>query len=351
MSFSPDPDPGPRLARLAHALLLVAAAVGLLAAGVLSQLYWPARPAGPGAPLATEATDGPPPPGSYHRPAVAAPDTATIPRTAAGGAIRYGRELVAHTAQYLGPRGSVGAFTNGMNCQNCHLDAGTRGFANNYLAVAATYPKLRARSGTVESIDRRVTDCVERSLNGRALPVDSRERRAFVAYLTWLGQGLAKGKKAYGTGLTRLAYLDRAADPAVGRAVYAAKCQSCHGPAGQGQPLPGGRGYQYPPLWGAASYTDAAGLYRLSNLARYVKAAMPYGATFDRPQLTDAQAWDVAAFVNSQPRPHRPTPHDWPHLRQKPIDHPFGPYADGFSARQHKYGPFAPIEAAHPPTP
>jgi thiosulfate dehydrogenase len=25
---------------------------------------------------------------------------------------------------------------------------------------------------------------------------------------------------------------------------------------------------------------------------------------------------------------------------------PYGPYADGFGAQQHKYGPFAPIRAA-----
>ena len=333
----------PRLTRL---LLLVAAAVGLVFVVVLTQLYAP--PAPPAPVVADEATEGPPPPGSYHRPATAAPDTATIPRTQAGREIRYGRALVARTAAYLGPHGTVGHFTNGMNCQNCHLQAGTLGFANNYLAVAATYPKLRARSGTVEGIEKRVADCMERSLNGRAVPDSSREMRAIVAYIKWLGKDIPKGKKVYGTGLTKLAYLNRAADPTVGRAVFAAKCQSCHGPTGQGQPLADGRGYQYPPLWGPASYNDGAGLFRVSNFARYVKAAMPFGATFDQPQLTDAQAWDVAAFVNSQPRPHLPTPRDWPDIRKKPVDYPFGPYADDFPARQHKFGPFRPIAAAHP---
>ncbi|MGZ3933131.1 MAG: c-type cytochrome, partial [Bacteroidia bacterium] len=37
---------------------------------------------------------------------------------------------------------------------------------------------------------------------------------------------------------------------------------------------------------------------------------------------------------------------DWPKLTGKPVDHPFGPYADAFSEQQHKYGPFAPIAAA-----
>jgi thiosulfate dehydrogenase len=334
-----------QLPYLVRLLMLLTAAVGLVTVVIVTQFYGP--PAAP-TPLSVEdeATQGPPPVGSYHRPATPAPDTATIPRTAAGRQIRYGRELIAHTARYLGPNGSVAHLTNGMNCQNCHLQAGTQGFANNYLAVASTYPKLRARSGTMVTTQLRVNDCLERSLNGRALAESSREMRAIVAYITWLGQGIPNGKKVYGTGFTKLPYLDRAADPVIGQAVFAAKCQSCHGPAGQGQRLADKSGYQYPPLWGPASYNDGAGLFRVTNLAKYVKAAMPFGATFDHPQLTNKQAWDVAAFVNSQPRPHLATPHDWPDIRQKPVDHPFGPYADAFSEKQHKYGPYQPIEAA-----
>ena len=76
-----------------------------------------------------------------------APDTATIPNHKNGKLIEYGRELIAHTSNYLGPNGLVMSITNGMNCQNCHLDAGTKIFGNNYSAVASTYPKFRARSG------------------------------------------------------------------------------------------------------------------------------------------------------------------------------------------------------------
>ena len=335
-----------QLPHLVRLLMLLTAAVGLVFVVIVMQRYGPPAPT----PVAVEdeATQGPPPAGSYHRPATSAPDTATIASTVAGRQIRYGRELIAHTARYLGPRGSVAHLTNGMNCQNCHLQAGTQGFANNYLAVAATYPKPRARSGTVEGIEKRVADCMERSLNGRAAPDSSREMRAIVAYIKWLGQGIPKGKKVYGTGFLKLPYLDRAADPVIGKAVFASKCQRCHGPGGQGQKLAEGSGYQYPPLWGPGSYNDGAGLFRVTNLARYVKAAMPFGATFDHPQLTNKQAWDVAAFVNAQPRPHLATPHDWPDIRKKPVDHPFGPYADNFSEKQHKFGPYQPIEDARP---
>src|SRR5690349_12440874 len=80
-----------------------------------------------------------------------APDVATIPSGPEGDEIAYGRELVAHTSEYLGPKGNVLNISNGMNCQNCHLDAGTKPFGNNYSAVASTYPKFRARSGTNET--------------------------------------------------------------------------------------------------------------------------------------------------------------------------------------------------------
>jgi thiosulfate dehydrogenase len=71
---------------------------------------------------------------------------------------------------------------------------------------------------------------------------------------------------------------------------------------------------------------------------------MPFGATYQNPQLSDEEAWNVAAFVNSQPRPHKDQRKDYPDLTKKPIDLPFGPYADRFSIRQHKYGPFKPIQ-------
>ncbi|MDP9047651.1 MAG: cytochrome C, partial [Bacteroidota bacterium] len=59
---------------------------------------------------------------------------------------------------------------------------------------------------------------------------------------------------------------------------------------------------------------------------------------------------DVAAYINSQPRPHFNQQSDWKDIRQKPLDFPFVPYSDSFSQKQHKYGPFKPIKAAHEQT-
>jgi thiosulfate dehydrogenase len=71
---------------------------------------------------------------------------------------------------------------------------------------------------------------------------------------------------------------------------------------------------------------------------------MPQGTTYEKPVLTDEEAWDVAAYVNSMPRPSKDLSMDWPKIAKKPFDHPFGPYVDPFSEEQHKFGPYKPIK-------
>jgi thiosulfate dehydrogenase len=257
--------------------------------------------------------------------------------------VRYGRELIRNTAHYFGPKGTVAQLTNGMDCENCHLDAGTRPWGNNYGAVWSTYPKFRERSGSMESVEKRINDCFERSLNGTALDSNSHEMRALVAYMEWLGSGIQKDVKPKGVGLVELPVLDRAADPVKGEAIYTAKCESCHQKDGAGMKAASGIIYQYPPLWGEHSYNSGAGLYRISRFAGYVKNNMPQGATWENPMLTDEEAWDVAAYVNSQQRPEHDLSGDWPNIAGKPVDYPFGPFADSLPETQHKFGPFGPI--------
>jgi thiosulfate dehydrogenase len=124
------------------------------------------------------------------------------------------------------------------------------------------------------------------------------------------------------------------------------KCITCNRADGKGQLNSDSSGYTYPPLWGPDSYNVSAGLFRLSRFAAFVRNNMPFGASHQKPLLTDEEAWDVAAFVNSQPRPEILFAYDWPRPHTKPVDYPFGPYADGFSESQHKYGPFQPIADA-----
>ena len=36
---------------------------------------------------------------------------------------------------------------------------------------------------------------------------------------------------------------------------------------------------------------------------------------------------------------------DYPDRSTKPVDNPYGPFADDFPLEQHRFGPFQPIEA------
>lgn len=274
-----------------------------------------------------------------------APSLASLDNHPKKEIILSGKDIIEHTADYFGPNGKIfKSSTNGMNCQNCHLEAGTKIFGNNYSAVASTYPKFRARSGSNENIYKRVNDCFERSLNGKALDTNSKEMQAIVAYITWLGKDVPKGKSPEGSGLKKITFLERSANPENGKNIYAQKCVTCHQSDGSGVMNGDKTAYTYPPLWGNNSYNNGAGLFRLSNFAKYIKYNMPQGASYNQPQLSDEEAWDLAAYVNSQNRPNMNIKKDWPNISEKPFDHPFGPYADGFSEAQHKFGPFQPIK-------
>jgi len=252
--------------------------------------------------------------------------------------MQYGEDLIAHTAKYFGPDGTVRQNSNGMNCQNCHLDAGTKKFGNNYWKVATEYPRVRGRSGKMESVEMRINDCFRRSLNGDTIALESREMKAMVAYITSVAS-----PEETGAGIFSVAMLDRPANPATGKIGYEKHCVVCHGAQGEGMRIKGANEYVYPPLWGSHSYNTAAGLYRLSRFAGYIKTNMPFGATAENPILSNEEAWDIAAYVNSQERPIKIFKEDWPDISKKPIDHPFGPFADNYSELQHKFGPFKPM--------
>lgn len=228
-----------------------------------------------------------------------APDFKLIPNTKNGLLIRYGRELIINTAYYLGPNGTVMKISNGMTCQNCHLEAGIKHFGNNFSAVASTYPKYRPRYGSIESIEKRVNDCLERSLNGLALDSTNHEMRAMVAYIQWVGKDVKKGKSPSASGSIVLPFLDRAASPEKGKEIYNQKCAVCHGTNGEGI-LKSDSSWLNPPLWGNKSYNIGAGMYRLSHFAGFVKMNMPNGTSADAPQLTDEEAWDIAAHVKDR---------------------------------------------------
>jgi thiosulfate dehydrogenase len=278
------------------------------------------------------------------------PDADALPGGAAKDAVLYGRRLFTETATLIGPEVADAAMRyagNNLTCQSCHLIGGTQAFALPMVGVFAAFPTYMARENSVRTIEDRIEGCLERSMNGRALPIDGREMKALAAYLQFLSSDVAAGTTVEGRGSPSLPYLDRAADAGKGRAVYAATCQVCHQADGQGLrkgKKGDGDGYLFPPLWGPDSFNDGAGMHRLIVSASYIRANMPFGTTYRAPVLGVEDAWDVAAFINAQPRPARAhLDLDYPDRTKKPIDAPFPPFADAFPLEQHRLGPFKPI--------
>jgi thiosulfate dehydrogenase len=225
-----------------------------------------------------------------------APRESEIPEGRMGESIRRGHALLAAT------RDSLPAYVgNRLRCLSCHLDDGRRANASPLVGVYARYPNYNARSGHIYTIEDRINDCFRRSLNGHSLPPESAALRDITAYLAWLSSDVPVGAAVKGQGLPRLA--PRTGDSARGRAIFAATCARCHGADGAGTK-------RAPPLWGAGSFNIGAGMARLRTAAAFIRHNMP----FDRPgSLTDQQAFDVAAYITSRPRPDFVgKENDWP---------------------------------------
>jgi thiosulfate dehydrogenase len=270
-----------------------------------------------------------------------------------GRAVRLGRDLTTATPNLIGPEVADPArrFSgNNLSCQNCHLGAGTSQFALPFVGVFGDFPQYRAREGEVRTLEDRINGCMTRSMNGRELPLDGPEMQAIMAYIKFLSTGIPIGAETPGRGTPEVPLLDRAADPKHGAQVYAQNCALCHGENGAGKrdgAVGDAKGYQFPPLWGPDSFNDGAGMARLITMVGFIRSNMPAGVTWQNPALTIEDAWDVASFVDSQPRPHmNDLDRDYPNRLQKPVDAAYGPYPDQFGQEQHRLGPFQPIQDA-----
>lgn len=263
--------------------------------------------------------------------------------------VLYGEALVRRTYDYVGPDVAdpdMRYAGNHLACSSCHLDGGRQRYGLSLIGVADAYPRDMARENEVRSLTQRINGCFERSMNGRALSVDSPEIAAMIAYIGFLSETAPADMD--GRGAPSFPLLDRAADPVRGAEVYASYCAVCHGVNGQGvRNADDEQGYLYPPLWGPDSFNNGAGMHRVIKAASFIRANMPFGTTYETPALTEEEAFDVAAFINVQPRPEKNgLDQDYPDRTRKPIDAPFPPYPDDFSQEQHKFGPWKPIIAA-----
>jgi thiosulfate dehydrogenase len=236
-------------------------------------------------------------PGLSTTPAFSPPAMEDIPEGPQGDAVRLGYDIVINTHERL--KDHVG---NSLSCRNCHLDAGRMAGAGAFVGVYSALPEYRMRSARMTTIEIRINECFERSLNGTPLPYDSPEMGGLVTYIAWLSTGVPAGEKLANRGFPPLK-IRRPGSAAKGREVFAGKCAACHGADGQGSAVA-------PPVWGPHSYNKGAGMVRVSIAASFIKRTMPLG---QGGTLTDEEAYDVATFINSQPRPEfAARVHDWP---------------------------------------
>lgn len=278
------------------------------------------------------------------------PNIDTLADDEYGRLARYGHELTKRTFAYIGPEvkdAKMRYAGNNLSCTSCHQEDATKPYAMPWVGVAATFPQYRGREDDISTIEERVNGCMQRSMNGKPIPLDSREMKAFATYINFVSQGIPIGAKIEGSATLGSKPPNRRADLAAGKQVYAQKCVACHGENGEGKRngVQGDAlGYLFPPLWGADSFNTGAGMNRILMAMRFIKHNMPVGARHDATVLSDDEAFDVAGYVVSQPRPEKANlDRDFPARWNKPIDAAFPPYVQGGSPEQHKYGPFPPL--------
>ncbi len=278
------------------------------------------------------------------------PNADAMPAGALKEVVLYGRKLFNETYAVIGPDVPNRAMRysgNNLSCKNCHLGGGTEKFALPLIGVFGMFPADMARENEVRTLEDRIQGCMERSMNGRQIPVSGKEMKAMVAYIQFLSIGVPTGRAPEGRSTPPLPVMARAADPKRGAQVYLDYCEECHMKDGRGMRngvAGDAKGYTYPPLWGPDSFNDGAGMHRVIASASFIRANMPFGTHYDKPQVPVEDAWDVAAYINSQDRPKMANlDRDYPIRARKPVDAPFAPHPDNFPLSQHKYGPFQPI--------
>jgi thiosulfate dehydrogenase len=210
--------------------------------------------------------------------------------------VRQGRDLFVNTQQLRGEN-----VFNGQNCVNCHLDAGRLASSAPMWAAFGMYPAYRGKNDKVNTLSERIQGCFTYSMNG--IPPESGDGTlvAMETYFHWLSTGAPINQALPGRGYVKLEKPEGGYDRERGGKLYTAQCAVCHGDDGNGQQVAGQ--VVFPPLWGDGAYNWGAGMHRVNTAAGFIKANMPLG----KPNsLSDQDAWDLAAFVNSHERPQDP---------------------------------------------
>ena len=216
------------------------------------------------------------------------PEKGSIPAGEEGENIRRGMQIFNDTSLYA-PHYTQAR----VNCGSCHADGGIQPYAAPMVGATGHFPMYSKRAGHVISLYDRIEECFVRSENGRPVPHDAPEMKALVDYIGWLSTPQRNNLPFSGSGLALLEELKP--DAKRGERIFGEQCAGCHGAHGEGSAP------TYPPLWGPDSFNDGAGMYNVRKLASFVQHNMPQNRM---GSLTPQEAFDVAAFIHRQPRPH-----------------------------------------------
>jgi thiosulfate dehydrogenase len=225
------------------------------------------------------------------------PDDSKIPDNDFGKMVRLGQAIFhdtqANAKEFVG---------NDLQCSNCHIDRGRLANSAPLWAAYVAYPAYRSKNDHVNTFQERLQGCFRFSMNGKAPSFNDKVLVALESYAYFLAQGLPTGDtKVAGRGYPALAK-PASFDFQKGEQIYQAKCALCHGADGEGQKAADGSTV-FPPLWGARSFNWGAGMGSINNAAGFIKANMPLT---QGNSLSDEDAWNVAAFLDSHERPQDP---------------------------------------------
>ena len=263
--------------------------------------------------------------------------------------VKNGYYLIAESSKFMGPLAkdpSKRYSGNNLSCTNCHLNGGTLSGSASWIDILDRFPQFRGRENKIGTIEERINGCMERSMNGIKLDETSGQMKAIIAYIDWISKELNDLNSKNFKGYPAIKIPVVAVDLKIGSKIYEQECLLCHAKNGEGIRYENfEKGYLYPPLWGDDSYNDGAGMHRVITAAAFIKNNMPYlQATWEKPKLTDEEAFHVAGYINSFQRPEKQNKTaDFPDKKLKPVSTPYGPWSDNFSSKHHKYGPFPPI--------
>lgn len=229
------------------------------------------------------------------------------PRQAVADPVCIGARVANHTYEELPANARAQ-----LHCGSCHLDGGRNPDAAWWVGAVDYWNQNLKTGGT--GIAGRINSCFKNSLNGAALcwpdangacPQNA-AMTALIAYMKWIDAEAQRQQVPPGTsGFPPIPA--GVGSIGNGNRTFAQKCAFCHNAGGEGRYA--GGVYYRPALWGPKSFNAQAGMDSTADLAPFIHANMPLHSG---GVLTVQEAWDLACFIDAQPRPagvgaHPPT--------------------------------------------